>query len=103
MKLYRVIQSVSLGENQKFNKHILLENTMKIYVKLKKKSKSHRSVLDQQMADLVDIETNTFTYDHVVANVIGKNEIKTEGTNELIGELVKKMSCEQLIGELVKK
>ena len=70
MKLYRVIQSVLLGEKQKFNNHILLENTMKIYVKLKKKSKSHRSVLDRQMADLIDIETHTFAYDHVIANVI---------------------------------
>ena len=94
MKLYRVVKDVSFGENGVVNKHNVLESTMKLYLKLKKKAKSHRSVIDNKQSDL-DLITNDYNsvIDSVVSKV-NKNNIKTEGHNELIGVLLKKMNCD---------
>ena len=92
MKLYRAIDSVSFGDDVNLNKHTILESTLKIYLKLKKKSKSHRSVLDQHKRDLSQLEDND--YNRVIEHVVHKTDIKIEGQNELIGDLLRKMSCE---------
>ena len=94
MKLYRVVKDVSFGENGVVNKHNVLESTMKLYLKLKKKVKSHRSVIDNNQSDL-NLITNDYNsvIDRLVSKV-NKNNIKTEGHNELIGVLLKKMNCD---------
>ena len=40
-------------------------------------------------------------YNCVIENLINKNGIKMEGRNGLIGDLVKKISCEYLNGSFV--
>ena len=89
MKLYKAVQSVSFGEDITLNKHTILESTLKVYRKLKKKSKSHRNVLDQNLSDIFPGND----YNRVIEHVVSKTDIKIEGQNELIGALLRKMSC----------
>ena len=89
MKLYKAVQSVSFGEDITLNKHTILESTLKVYRKLKKKSKSHRNVLDQNLSDIIPGND----YNRVIEHVASKTDIKIEGQNELIGALLRKMSC----------
>ena len=95
MKLYRAVNDVSFGENGTVNKHNVLESSIKLYLKLKKKSKSHRSVIDKNQSDLSQIEK--YNYDNVIETVVSKvnkNDIKTNDQCELIGTILKKMSCD---------
>ena len=48
----------SLDMNEKFdvNKHSVMEGTMKLFSKLRKRSKTHRSVLDMNLSDVREIE-----------------------------------------------
>ena len=89
MKLYKAIQSVSLDSDVTVNKHSILEGSIKLYMKFKKEFKAHRSVLNRNISDIHDI----YTYNDVIDNAIHKSGIKTKEGNELIGGLVKKISC----------
>ena len=89
MKLYKVIQSANLGSDVTVNKHSILETSIKLYMKLKKEFKSHRNVLNRNISDVHEI----YNYNDVIDDVIHKSGIKTEEESELIGVLVKKMSC----------
>ena len=92
MKLYRAVESVLFGEDVTLNKHTILESALKIYLKLKKKSKYHRNVMDQNQRDLLHLENSD--YNRVIEHAVHKTSIKIEGENELIGDLFKKMRCE---------
>ena len=89
MKLYKVIQSVNLDSDVTVNKHSILETSIKLYMKLKKEFKSHRNVLNRNISDVHEI----YNYNDVIDDAIHNSGIKTEEESELIGVLVKKMSC----------
>ena len=90
MKLYKAVQSVGLGEDMTLNKHAILESSMKVYLKLKKVAKSHRSVADGNVRDVMEIDTH---YNVVIDEALHKNGIKEEKQHEVISELVQLMSC----------
>ena len=90
MKLYKAVQSVGLGEDMTLNKHAVLESSMKVYLKLKKVAKSHRSVADGNVRDVMEIDTH---YNVVIDEALHKNGIKEEKQREVISELVQLMSC----------
>ena len=93
MKMYKVLQSVDLDPDKTVNKHHILESSMKLYNSLKKVSKTHRNVLDKNRVDVTEISNCYNDYNDVIDNTINKSRIKTEKQSELIGALVKKMSC----------
>ena len=54
--MYTLIQSLTMTENLKVDTHWIMEETIKLYLKLKKKGKTHRGVLQQCKGDDLDIE-----------------------------------------------
>ena len=84
MKLYKAVESLDLKSDPTVNRHSILEDSMKLYAKLRKKSKSHRNVLDLNRGDLDDIEIANPITD---ANQIDTNE---DDKSRLIKLLVKK-------------
>ena len=56
MKMYRAIQSLDVIDKEAVRCYSVLEETMKLYRGLKKKGKSHRSVIDRNRSDVNDIE-----------------------------------------------
>ena len=88
MKLYKTMESLdidSLDMNDKFqvNKHSVMEGAIKLYSKLRKKSKTLRSVLDMNLSDVREIE-NLISSDF---NTIGKSNDSVTIKRELIGTL----------------
>ena len=84
MKLYSILQSEGMNDTGcDLKKHSILESTMKTYLRLKKRGKGHRCVLDRNRADVTSItDTNPVS------------SIKECANNEdLIKTLVKKMNC----------
>ena len=68
----------------------ILESTMKLYLKSKKKGKSHRSVIDTNRRDVTEIElTNTLA---TSMETHGTHVIKKEVVSDLINLLVLKMN-----------
>ena len=59
MKLYKAMEGLDVSDTELTNKHAILEDSMKLYKKLKKVSKTHRSVIDKNMADVREIESIT--------------------------------------------
>ena len=84
MKLYKVIEQINGDGKKTFNKLSVLEQTIKLYSKMKKVSKSHRSILDMNMSDVNEIANN----DSAVAQSHDKIELK----DEMIGILLEKMN-----------
>ena len=63
MKLYAAMQEISSLDTVNFNdspetsnKYAIMEDAMKLYSRLKKKGKIHRSVLDRHRSDIAEIE-----------------------------------------------
>ena len=57
MKLYKAMEGLDTSDcHELTNKHSILEDSMKLYKKLKKVSKTHRSVMDKNMRDVREIE-----------------------------------------------
>ena len=56
MLMYTTIQSLSMTNNVTVDTHSIMESTVKLYLKLKKKGKTHRGVLQQCKGDVLDIE-----------------------------------------------
>ena len=84
MLLYKAVESLNLNEfdkngvDVKLNKHAILEESMKLYRKLQRKKKSHRSVLDTQMLDIrliqqeCPINLNEDKKGHLLRCLVGK-------------------------------
>ena len=92
MKLYKTMESLdidSLDMNDKFqvNKHSVMEGAIKLYSKLRKKSKTLRSVLDMNLSDVIEIENLS----NSEINTIAKSKDSVTIKRELIGALWKKM------------
>ena len=56
MKLYMALESLHLNADMVNQKHDIIERAMKIYSKMKRTSKTHRSVADKHLADVREIE-----------------------------------------------
>ena len=62
MVIYKAVESLNLGETDGikdgviYNKHSILESSMRLYRRLQKTKKSHRSILDNQLYDLREME-----------------------------------------------
>ena len=52
MKLYKAMEDIKMDDSALANKHGNMEDTIKLYSKMKKRSKTHRSVLDMNMSDI---------------------------------------------------
>ena len=90
MKMYSVIQSLEMDVKKAAGTHAILESTIKLYLKLKKKGKSHRSVADRHHRDVTDIEmSNTLA---TSMETHGTHVIKKEAESDLINFLVSKMN-----------
>ena len=88
MKLYKVVEELNSERKQAVSKHSILEKTLKLYAKMKKLSKSHRSVLDMNITDVHDTEN----IDIVNGNTIVQSDNKIEVKDEIIGLLLQKMN-----------
>ena len=89
MKLYsyKVMEDVNLNDDLlKGVKHSIMKDTMKLYSRMKKKSKTHRSVIDMNMADIREIQG----MDQGRSLGSGVAEV-TSVKKEMIGVLLKKM------------
>ena len=83
MKLYKVIHELnSEYDDTTVKRHSVLEEAIKVYRKLKKKAKSHRTVYGR---DLTSIEADTYHNNTIIQSVKG-----IDVKDELIGLLVKK-------------
>ena len=69
-------------------KHSTLESTIKLYLKLKKISKSHRSVVDLQLKDVMEIENMV----PVIDDTNHQSDLEVKVKEETIGLLVKRMN-----------
>ena len=96
MKMYKTLGSVAVDDNLLNDKHSIMEGAIKIYCKLKREGKTHRSVSDRNVGDVNDIErsipldinTNTNSdNDKAVSNKNGHLK------KELIKLLLDKMTC----------
>ena len=91
MKLYKAIEQINSEEETKLvQRHSVLEDTMKLYSKMKKVSKSHRSVIDMNLRDVRRIASPSS--DNLVANTMAQSRNKIEVKDEIIGLLLKKMN-----------
>ena len=94
MKMYMVIHNMNLegitmdGANELIDKHSVLESAMKLYLKLKKKGKTHRSVLDRNRSDVNEIENSSFSF----SNTNGQSGNKIVVKKEMIDLLVQRMN-----------
>ena len=89
MKLYsyKVMEDVNLNDDLlKGVKHSIMKDTMKLYSRMKKKSKTHRSVIDMNMVDIREIQN----MDQRRSLGSGVAEV-TSVKKEMIGVLLKKM------------
>ena len=94
MKLYMTVEEIVLTD-ETVNRHSVLEDSVKLYLKLKKKGKTHRSVLDRNRKDVLEIEKGNAIY---VSE--GGMERKSVVKSELIGLLVGKMN--NMLGTKIK-
>ena len=88
MKLYKAIEQINSEETKLVQRHSVLEDTMKLYSKMKKVSKSHRSVIDMNLRDVISIASS----DNPVANTMSQSRNKIEVKDGMIGLLLKKMN-----------
>ena len=93
MKLYKVVQSLDEREGVSVDKkHSVLESTMKLYMKMKRVSKSHRSISDRSnRRDLDDIENVDNEVDSNI-DLIEQYDHKIVVKNEMIGLLLTEMN-----------
>ena len=83
IKLYRAIQSIDLEDDIVNQKHGIMEDTVKLYSRMKKKKKTHRNVADLNKKDINDIqnallESSTFPAGVIIVNDFSKNNRQTQ-------------------------
>ena len=88
MKLYKVVSDLEKDGSIMEKKHSTLESTIKLYLKLKKISKSHRSVVDLQQKDVMEIENMV----PVIDDTNHQSDLEVKVKEETIGLLVKRMN-----------
>ena len=90
MKLYKALQELGIadGDTDIPDKYSVMEGAIKQYYKLKKKGRTHRSVLDRNSRDILEIEASV----PVDANSNHKSYGNTHIKEELIGKLLDEMN-----------
>ena len=95
MKMYKAFESVEVDTELANEKYSIMEGAIKIYTKLKRKGKTHRSVADKNVADVneiansIPLNVNRLTQsDENHTGPIGNGLVKSE----LIGVLLEKMT-----------
>ena len=88
MKLYKAIEQINSEETKLVQRHSVLEDTMKLYSKMKKVNKSHRSVIAMNLRDVRSIASS----DNPVANTMSQSHNNIEVKDGMIGLLLKKMN-----------
>ena len=93
MKLYKVIQRLDEDEDVTIDKkHSVLEDVMKIYIKMKRVSKKHRGIcIRSNRQDLEDIENVDDVIEGEV-NAIDQSYEKMQVKDETIGLILKRMN-----------
>ena len=91
MKLYKAFEDLPLSDDDKINneKHSILEKTIKLYSKMKKKCKSHRSVADMNVADVREIQ-KIISQSNQQNDVFGSKS-RVDVKKEVVSFLLKKM------------
>ena len=84
MKLYRAIQSIVLSEDVVNEKHGIMEDTMKLYSRTKKKKKTHRNVADLNKKDINDIQNVLLGSSKYTNDSHQKKSIKKEVVSTLL-------------------
>ena len=93
--MYKALASLTVDDNLVNDKYSIMEGAIKIYCKLKREGKTHRSVSDRNVGDVNDIErcipldTNTNTNSDNDKAVSNKNG---HAKKELIKLLLDKMT-----------
>ena len=88
MIMYTIIQSISKNENVTVNTHSIMESSMKLYMKLKKKGKTHRGVLSQSKGDILDIEKAIPIGGDGLSIKNNGNKVKVELVNKLVKGMI---------------
>ena len=89
MKLYLAFSELSEEEHSAItDKYSVMEGAIKKYSRMKKKSKTHRSVMDMNGDDILEIERSIPLH----RNRNYKSEKDTHIKVEMIGKLVNKMN-----------
>ena len=96
MKMYKALNDFELDEKLKNEQHSIMEGAIKLYSKLKRQGKTHRSVCDRNVGDVnkisrsipLDVNINDGNdHDRYIFN--GNERVK----KEVIGLLLDKMTC----------
>ena len=78
MKLYRAFADFRLDGDLINDKHEILEKAMKVYSKMKRMSKTHRSVVDKNLSDVREIEASiTLDNERIESGVDGAHSNET--------------------------
>ena len=87
--MYRTFKELSESNMDAItNKYSIQESLIKVYSKLKKKGKTHRSVLGRNLNDILEIDQSI----PLDAGSIAKSDGNTHIKEEIIGKLVLKMN-----------
>ena len=92
MKMYRAFDSVELDEKLANEKHSIMEGAIKIYTRLKRKGKSHRSVCDRNVADVNEIASSIPLNIHTKYKSVAPPSDTGRVKSELIEVLLKNMT-----------
>ena len=94
MKMYKAIDSIEVDNGLIDDKHSIMEGAVKVYCKLKREGKTHRSVSDRNVRDVNDIERCIPLNININSNSdIDRDDINKNGTvkKELIKLVLDKM------------
>ena len=87
MKLYKSVEEIEKSGGKMEKKHSIYESAVKIYMKLKKISKTHRSVADLHVKDVNEIANETG-----LKYTISESNLNNKVKEETVSLLVKKMN-----------
>ena len=90
MKLYKAIQTIVLTDDVSNEKHGIMEDTIKLYSRMKKRKKTHRNVADLNKKDVNDIRQALVSMNGVNKFVDDAHR-KTKIKKEMVSTLLKSM------------
>ena len=90
MKLYKAIQTIVLTDDVSNEKHGIMEDTIKLYSRMKKRKKTHRNVADLNKKDVNDIR-QALVCMNGVNKFVDDAHRKTKIKKEMVSTLLKSM------------
>ena len=90
MKMYKALKDLEVDSDNiiQSDRYSIMEGAIKKYCLMKKKGKTHRSVIDRNRADIMEIEQSIPLH----PNAMSKNDGNTHIKDEMIGKLIIKMN-----------